>query len=46
MNRVYTTNNVLIQIKTECHVDLLCYPRTTETGVALLHLNDSIDSFL
>lgn len=39
-------NSVLIQIKTECHVDLLCYPRTTESGVTLLHTNDSIDNFL
>ena len=46
MNREYTANSVFIQIKTECHVDLLCYPRTTESGVTLLHLNDSIDNFL
>ena len=45
MNREYPANSVFIQILSERQVDLLCYPRTTVSWIALLHLNDSIDNF-
>ncbi len=38
-------NSVLIQVKTECQVDLLCNARTAESRVALSHFYDGCDDF-
>ena len=41
-----STNDVLVDLETECLVDLLRDPGTTKARIATLHLDDGIDEFL
>ena len=43
MNSEYPANCVLVQLKTESQVNLLCDSGAAESWVALLHLDDGIE---
>lgn len=41
-----TPDHIFVDVDSECFVDLLCAPRTSEPWVMLLQFDDSLDELL
>lgn len=46
MRRKYASNDILIQVQSECQIDLLGNTRAAISRVALFHFYDGVDYFL
>jgi len=46
MRRQFASNNISIQVQSECQIDLLCDMRAATLRVALFHFHDGADDFL